>query len=66
MQHLDSLHHELITDASRMIIYSLLILVLGTVLQNPREFQIVEQALLDRRLSVHFVHLEQDEKAISH
>ena len=33
----------------------LLVLLFGTVLQDPREFDIIEESALDRRLPVHFV-----------
>ena len=33
----------------------LLVLLFGTVLQDPREFDIIEESALDWRLPVHFV-----------
>ena len=45
---------------ARPMEWSLLVLVLGSVLQNPRELHVVEHAILDRRLLVHVLDLPGD------
>lgn len=42
---------------NRLLAILLLILVLGTVLKDAREFEVVKQTVFDGRLPIHLVHL---------